>query len=88
MTDYRDPKVTKPTSSDGGGSKNWIGIAIAAVVVLLLLGWLLGLFGDNTTEPVVTEDPAAIENSNVGDDPADPVVIQDPAATQTVPVED
>ena len=43
----------------------WIGIAVAALVVLLLLGWLLGLFADDeeeieATDPAVVEEPAEV----------------------------
>ena len=52
--DFRDPKVT-PDGSGGssGGMGKWIAIAVAALLVLLLLGWLLGLFGGDD-EAVVT----------------------------------
>jgi hypothetical protein len=44
--DYRDPKVTKDSSS-GGGMGKWIVIAIVALLALLALLWLLGLLGDD-----------------------------------------
>ncbi len=87
MSDYRDPKVTKPGQANEGGAGKWIGIAIAVLVVLLLLGWMLGWFAGETTEPVAT-DPAVIENSDVGSGTADPVVTQDPEVTTTAPVEE
>ncbi len=85
MSDYRDPKVTKPTQSTGGGAGKIIGIAIAIVVLLMLLAWLIG--DRNIADPASPEGPAAIENSDVGGDIADPVVPQEPAATQAPIVE-
>lgn len=45
--DYRDPKVTT-TKSDSGGIGKWIAIALAVLLALALLAWLLGLFDDDT----------------------------------------
>ena len=58
MSNYRDPKVT--TTEEKSGIGKWIGIAVAVILALLLLAWLLGTFDNNTTEtvPVVTEEPA------------------------------
>ena len=49
--DYRDPKVTQDKSS---GIGKWIAIAIGALLLLLLLSWLFGLFDDEAV--VVTDD--------------------------------
>lgn len=59
--DFRDPKVTPGTKETGGIGK-WIGIAVAAILVLLLLGWLLGLFADDDVDAVVVpaEDGAVV----------------------------
>ncbi len=62
--DYRDPKVT---TTGRGGSMNWLWYVLGALLLLLLLAWLLGLFSANdeaatatetTDEVVVTEEPA------------------------------
>lgn len=54
MADYRDPKVTGGTKRNETGK--WVGIAIAALVVLLLIAWFAGLFGGE--EEVVVEPEA------------------------------
>ena len=51
--DYRDPKVTT-TKTDSGGIGKWIAIALAVLLALALLGWLLGWFGDDDVDAVVT----------------------------------
>lgn len=58
--DFRDPVVHDSSSSSSGGIGKWIGIAVAVLIALLLLSWLLGLFGND--EAVVTEadDPAVV----------------------------
>ncbi len=58
MPDYRDPKVTTTSRSGGGGMGRWIGIALAAIVILLLLAWLFGLFGADDEVAVETLEPA------------------------------
>lgn len=59
--DFRDPKVTPGTKASGGIGK-WIAIAIAAIVLLLLLGWLFGLFASDDVDAVVVpaEDGAVV----------------------------
>lgn len=57
--DYRDPKVTKDGSSDSSIGK-WIAIAIAALLLLLLLGWLIGLFDNDQTAVVPANEPDAV----------------------------
>ena len=52
--DFRDPKVTSGTTkANGGGIGKWIGIAIAAIVIALLLAWLLGAFADDDVDTAV-----------------------------------
>jgi hypothetical protein len=63
--DFRDPKVTSTTTAkDSGGIGKWIAIAVAALLLLLLLGWLLGLFGgdevETTTVPVEPAEEGAV----------------------------
>jgi hypothetical protein len=61
MADYRDPKVTTTTGAKKDSGK-WIGIAVAALVLLLLIAWFAGAFdGDVEPEAVApaTETPAA-----------------------------
>lgn len=66
--DYRDPKVS--TTTEKSGNRNWLWIALAVLLGLLLLAWLLGLFGgDDEVDAVVTEEPAVIEED------ADAVVV-------------
>ena len=70
--DYRDPKVS--TTTEKKSNRNWLWIALAVLAALLLLAWLLGLFGgDDEVDAVVTE-PAAVEGTV---DDADAVVIQE-----------
>lgn len=67
MADYRDPKVTGGTRQDGG-TRKWVGIAIAGLVILLLIAWWVGAFNGEeeiepeavspATEAPVTEQPA------------------------------
>jgi hypothetical protein len=60
VSNYRDPKVTTTENKSSAGK--WIGIAIAVILALLLLAWLLGSFDGTETDtvPVVTEEPAAV----------------------------
>ena len=70
--DYRDPKVT--TTDKSSGNRNWLWIALAVIVALLLLAWLLGLFGgDEEVDAVVTEEPAAVTT----DEDVDAVVVEE-----------
>ena len=65
--DFREPKVTSTTGTGstpakGGGIPKWVLGLIAALVALLLLAWLLGLFaGDDEVDAVVTEEGAVVE---------------------------
>lgn len=54
--DYRDPKVTT-TGDSGGNAMKWVWIAIAVIVVLAILAWILGWFDTTTVEPVPTVEP-------------------------------
>lgn len=49
--DYRDPKVT--TKSEGSNIGKWIAIALAVLLALALLAWLLGAFDDDEVDAVV-----------------------------------
>jgi flagellar biogenesis protein FliO len=65
MPDYRDPKVTE-TAGKKNDMMKWIGIAIAVLLALLLLAWLLGWFAEDQTEvelidPAVIEEPIIVE---------------------------
>ena len=68
--DFRDPKVTTNNSSSSGGIGKWIGLAIAALVALLLLLWLFGAFNDD--EEVVVDQPVV-----EGTDAPDAVIVTD-----------
>ncbi len=57
--DYRDPKVT---TTGRGSSMNWLWYVLGALLLLLLLAWLLGLFtSDEDATAVTTEAPATGE---------------------------
>ncbi|MGR3593504.1 MAG: hypothetical protein ACU0BO_16180 [Limimaricola soesokkakensis] len=62
MADYRDPKVTNADGNKANSMGKWIGIALAALLGLLLLGWLFGLF-DPEEAGLETADPALIEET-------------------------
>ena len=64
--DYRDPKVT--TTTGRSGSMSWLWWLLGALLVLLILGWLLGWFGSEVDEAVVTTDEAATTESVVVED--------------------
>ena len=66
MAEYRDPKVTTTEGKKKNDMTKWIGIAVAVIVLLLLLGWILGWF--NNEAEVETIDPAVVEEP-VGDEP-------------------
>ena len=51
--DFRDPKVTTGTKDTGNGIGKWIAIALGVILLLLLLGWLLGLFADDDVDAAV-----------------------------------
>lgn len=68
MADYRDPKVTNSGSS--GSKMKWVWIALAVILGLLLLSWLIGAFDETaeneTIEPaVVVDEPGALETEAV-----------------------
>ncbi|WP_375263023.1 hypothetical protein [Palleronia sp.] len=66
-----NPNTTHNTGKkDSGGIGKWLGIAAAVIILLLLLGWLLGWFAEDTAEietvnPTVTEEPAVGEDVEV-----------------------
>lgn len=55
--DYRDPKVSNV--EERGSNRKWLWIALAVIAGLILLAFLLGLFGGDEEEAVVIEEPAA-----------------------------
>lgn len=58
--DFRDPKVTSNSSAkSSSGIGKWIGIALAALLALLLLIWLFGLFDGEPAVTRVNDDPDA-----------------------------
>lgn len=75
--DFRDPKVTSGTkTSDSGGMGKWIGIAIAVLLVLLLLAWLLGLFANDEIDAAVVP----VENGTTAVVPVDDGTVVVPPA--------
>lgn len=85
--DYRDPKVTTSGTTARTGSRNWLWYLIGAIVLLLLLGWLLGLFSaaddQAATDAVVVDEPAATGTATTTETPAatDDAAATDGAAT-------
>lgn len=75
--DYRDPKVT---ATDRGSSMKWLWYVLGALLVLLLLAWLLGLFDANDEEAVVTTDTTTEEAVIVEEPVTDDATIVEPAA--------
>ena len=69
--DYRDPKVT----ADSGGTGKWIAIAIGVLLLLLLLAWLFGLFGNDDAVVVPGDQPDAVVVTPEAD--ADAVIVTD-----------
>lgn len=66
--DFRDPKVTRTHAADtsparSDGMPKWLPIVIGAIILLLLLAWLTGLFGDDDVDPAAT-DESTIEQTN------------------------
>ena len=72
--DYRDPKVS--TTTEKTGNRNWLWIALAVLAGLILLAFLLGLFGgdDEEVDAVVTDDAAVTTTT----DDVDAVVVEEP----------
>ena len=66
--DYRDPKVS---TTEKSGNRNWLWIALAVIAGLILLAFLLGLFGGGDEEEVVVEEPVVIEEEPVDDTATD-----------------
>jgi len=60
--DFRNPKVSNTDNGSSGGMGKWIGIAIAVILALLLLGWLFGLFADDEVDTTVVpaDDDAVV----------------------------
>lgn len=81
MVDFRDPKFTKAES--GSKVRKWIGIAVAALVAVLLLSWLLGWFADEAQELEVA-NPAVVEQPATSPATTAPVTTE-PAATTEAP---
>ena len=69
--DYRDPKVT--TTESGSSTGTYVMYAVIGLVALLLLAWLLGLFGGDV-ETVATPVEGEVEAVVVPEDAADPEV--------------
>ena len=70
--DYRDPKVS--TTTEKTGNRNWLWIALAVLAGLILLAFLLGLFGgDDDVDAVVADEEAAV----VEEGDVDAVVVEE-----------
>ena len=88
--DYRDPKVT---TTGRTGPMKWLWWVLGAIVLLLLLAWLLGLFGADeaveveTDEAVVVEETEAteeaVEEEAVVTEDGEPLVTEDGDAVVT-----
>lgn len=75
MANYRDPKVTNTHQKKDSGMGKWIGIAVVAIVVLILLAWLMGWFNDDD-EAGIIEEPATVQEPV--DEPGEtaPVIVE------------
>ncbi|WP_299656950.1 hypothetical protein [uncultured Jannaschia sp.] len=62
--DFRNPKISDTGTKSSGGIGKWIGIAIAGLVVLLLLLWLLGAFGSDDADVDMTDPDAVTAPTN------------------------
>ena len=80
--DYRDPKVT---TTSGSSSTRWLWYVLGAIVLLLLLGWLLGLFAGDDAAEVEAEGAAVVEQTESAGDAVEEgaVVVEEPAATES-----
>jgi hypothetical protein len=64
----RDRDTTTATRTD---TRRWIIYAVVAVLVLLVLAWLLGMF-DGATDTATTPAPATTEGGTTAPAPAAP----------------
>ena len=90
MSDHRDPKVTKTGDKKRGGGGKWIGVALAVLVALLLLGWFGGEEPEvETADPALAEEPEVVEEP-VTEEPAveEPELVEDPEVTDEPDVVD
>ena len=59
--EFRDPKVIVDKKESTANVGKWIPIAIGLLLVILLLGWLLGFFSDDSVDTsVVPVDDGAV----------------------------
>ena len=62
--DFRDPKVTTSsktqTPATEGGLPKWLPMVIGALLLLLILAWLFGLFADDEAETATVEGDAVV----------------------------
>lgn len=73
--DYRDPHVSTPEQKTG--MAKWLIPALAILLGLLLLAWLLGLFADDDDMAIVPAD-ATNETVVVPEEPSEEPVVVEP----------
>ncbi len=85
--DYRDPKVTTTGQS---GSMRWLWYLLGALLLLLLLGWLLGLFGREAAEEAQTEGAATetVTTEGAATETTTETVTTEEPATETTTTEE